>query len=113
MTKGYDGNPVQAETTDEGRCPPEAHGSATNRTGRASCLPAGDTATAHSERLIDIMDQKEAEHAPPPPLSPSLISLVVFVDVKHHVKKRKKHNGRVQELCESLGGRPWLPVPNN
>ena len=36
--------------------------------------------------------------------SPSLISLMVSVDVKHHEGD--------QELCESRGGRPGLPVPN-
>ena len=25
---------------------------------------------------------------------------------------KKKHSVRVQELCDSRGGRPWLPVPN-
>ena len=34
--------------------------------------------------------------------SPSLISLMVSVDVKHHVCL----------VCESRGGRPGLPVPN-
>ena len=40
--------------------------------------------------------------------SPSLtvIVLVVSVDVKQHCT-------RVQELCESRGGRPGLPVPNS
>ena len=37
--------------------------------------------------------------------SPSLISLMVSVAVKHHGRK-------AQELCESRGGRPGLPVPN-
>ena len=36
--------------------------------------------------------------------SPSLISLMVSVDIKQHLKNR------VQELCESLGGRPGFPV---
>ena len=37
--------------------------------------------------------------------SPSLVSLMVSVDIKQHLKNR------VQELCESRGGRPGLPVP--
>ena len=41
--------------------------------------------------------------------SPSLISLMVSVDVKHH---SINHQVRGQELCESRGGRPGLPVPN-
>ena len=44
---------------------------------------------------------------PSPPFSPSLISLMVSVDVKHHVYLRRII---VQELCESRGGRPGLPV---
>ena len=35
----------------------------------------------------------------------SLKSLMVSVDIKQHLKNR------VQELCESRGGRPGLPVP--
>ena len=46
---------------------------------------------------------------PPPPFFPSLISLVVSVDVKHHVYLRNRIV-RVQELCESRGGRPGLSV---
>ena len=42
---------------------------------------------------------------PPPPLFPSLISLMVSVDVKHHDYR----NCRAQQLCESRGGRPGLP----
>ena len=42
--------------------------------------------------------------------SPSLISLMVSVDVKQHLKEIAKI--RAQELCESRGGRPGLPVPN-
>ena len=38
--------------------------------------------------------------------TPSLITLMVSVDIKQHLKNR------VQELCESRGGRPGLPVPN-
>ena len=38
---------------------------------------------------------------------PSLISLVVFVDVNYH--ERRKTNIRAQELCESRGGRPGFP----
>ena len=41
-------------------------------------------------------------------LFPSLISLVVSVDVKHHVYLLRRC-GRAQELCESGGGRPGLP----
>ena len=37
--------------------------------------------------------------------SPSLIVLMVSVDVKRHVQ-----NVRAQELCESSGGRPGLAV---
>ena len=37
----------------------------------------------------------------------SLIVLTVSVDVKQHLKKK------AQELCESRGGRPGLPVPNS
>ena len=39
--------------------------------------------------------------------SPSLIVLMVSMDVKQHLKKL-----RAQELCESQSGRPGLPVPN-
>ena len=64
---------------------------------------------------------------PLPPFSPSLISLMVSVDVKHHVyllicyvNPRLLHGIQVnsgerkvcivQELCESRGGRPGLSV---
>ena len=40
--------------------------------------------------------------------SPSLIVLMVFVDIKQHWTTRI----RAQELCGSRGGRPGLPVPN-
>ena len=40
--------------------------------------------------------------------SPSLISLMVSVDVKQHLKKL-----RAQEVCESRDGRPGLPVPKS
>ena len=43
--------------------------------------------------------------------SPSLISLIVSVDVKQHERK-KKDQSRAQELCGSRGV-PWLPVPNS
>ena len=42
--------------------------------------------------------------------SPSLIVRAVSVDIKLHMKKK---NPRVQEMCESRGGRPGLPVPNS
>ena len=42
---------------------------------------------------------------------PSLIALMVLVDVKQNLKK--KSGARAQELCESRGGRPGLPVPNS
>ena len=38
--------------------------------------------------------------------SPSLISLMGFVDVKQHRNKKLCH------VCESRGGRRGLPVPN-
>ena len=42
---------------------------------------------------------------------PSLISLMVSVDVKHHVYLLTYFfRVRVQELCESRGGRPGLSV---
>ena len=44
--------------------------------------------------------------------SPSLISLMVFVDIKHHVYLLTINKETAQELCESRGGRHWLPVPN-
>ena len=40
--------------------------------------------------------------------SPSLIGLMVSVDVEQHLNKH-----RAQEMCESGGGRPGLPVPNS
>ena len=40
--------------------------------------------------------------------SPSLIVLMVSV----HVKQLELYYHRTQELCESGGGRPGLPVPN-
>ena len=43
--------------------------------------------------------------------SPPLIIPTVSVDVKQHLKK-KAFWLRAQELCESGGGRPGLPVPN-
>ena len=57
------------------------------------------------------------------PGSPSPIILMVSVDVKQHLKKEKTHTSgnselelyylRAQELCESRGGCPRLPVPNS
>ena len=41
--------------------------------------------------------------------SPSLISLLVSVDVKHH-ERRTLSEG--QELCQSRSGHPGLPVPD-
>ena len=43
-------------------------------------------------------------------VSPSLIVLMVSVDVKQHLNK--SFVLRAQELCGSRGGRPGLPVPN-
>ena len=37
---------------------------------------------------------------------------MVSVDVKHHVYFTHSGTHRVQELCESRGGRPGLSVPN-
>ena len=49
----------------------------------------------------------------PMPFIPlSLISHTVSVEVKHHETQKCCH-GRVQELCESRGGRPGLPAPKN
>ena len=42
--------------------------------------------------------------------SPSLIVLMVSVDVKQHLNIG---HHRAQKLCESRGGRPWLPVANS
>ena len=42
--------------------------------------------------------------------SPSLLVLTVSVDVKQHRTSTVKLV-RVQEVCESGGGRPELPVP--
>ena len=42
--------------------------------------------------------------------SPSLTVLMVSVDVKQHLTSL---TFKVQELCESRGGRPGLPVPNS
>ena len=39
------------------------------------------------------------------------ISLMVSVDIKHHVYLLMTYS-RVHEMCESQGGRPGLPVPN-
>ena len=47
---------------------------------------------------------------------PSLISLMVSVDIKHHVyfvDVMQHRLNRARELCESRGGRPGLPVPNS
>ena len=51
-------------------------------------------------------------HTPVPRFSPSLISLMVSVDVKHHVYLLTllTDRFRVQELCESQGGRSGLSV---
>ena len=49
-------------------------------------------------------------HTPSPLLLSSLISLMVSVDVKHHVYLLTAALDRVQELCESRGGRPGLAV---
>ena len=50
-----------------------------------------------------------------PILPPSLINHTVSVDVKHHERMKyeeKARRSRAQELCESRGGRPGLPVHN-
>ena len=45
--------------------------------------------------------------------SPSPTVLMVCVDVKQLLKKEEEEGGvRAQELCESRGDRPGLPVPN-
>ena len=52
-----------------------------------------------------------SSHTSIPPFSPSLISLLVSVDVKHHVYFTLLClQNIVQELCESRGGRPGLSV---
>ena len=45
--------------------------------------------------------------------SPSLIVLMVSVDVKQRSKKKTRQEFRALELCKSRGGRPRLPVPNS
>ena len=50
---------------------------------------------------------------PYPILPRPVISLAVYVDVKDKERKRKLTRGRAQQLCESRGGRPGLPVPNS
>ena len=45
----------------------------------------------------------------PPPYPPTL-SLIVSVDVKHHVYLLSYSSRRVQELSESRDGRPGLSV---
>ena len=46
--------------------------------------------------------------------SPSLIVLMVSVDVELHLKKKEEEEElRAEELCESRGMRPGLPVPNS
>ena len=57
--------------------------------------------TVYSDRYIISL----SSHLPP--FSPSLISLMVSVDVKHHVYLLTSIM-IVQELCESRGGRPGL-----
>ena len=51
---------------------------------------------------------------PPPTLFPSIISLMVSVDDKHHAYfyYRDSYLFRAQELCENPVGRPGLPVPD-
>ena len=44
--------------------------------------------------------------------SPSRIVCTVSVDVRQHLK-RKSQEIRAQELCESRGGRPGLPISNS
>ena len=44
--------------------------------------------------------------------SPSLIVLVVSVDLTHHLNLDFDENIRAQKLCESRGGRPGLAVRN-
>ena len=43
--------------------------------------------------------------------SPLLIVLMISVDVKQHLNRNVRF--RAQELCESGGDRPGLPVPNS
>ena len=45
--------------------------------------------------------------------SPSLIVLMICGRKTALKKKKKKKTIRTQELCESRGGRPGLPVPNS
>ena len=45
--------------------------------------------------------------------SPSLIVIMVSVDVKQHLKKRSTDSWLRQKPYESRGGRPGLPVPNS
>ena len=58
--------------------------------------------TVYSDRYI--LSLSPHLHTPVPVFSPSLINLMVFVDVKHHVELLTYII--VQELCES----PWLSV---
>ena len=45
--------------------------------------------------------------------SPSLISLMVSVDVKQHERRRMNHTELRSCVSESRGGRPGLPVPDS
>ena len=42
----------------------------------------------------------------------SLTVLMVSVDLKQHLKKKKTLSQSSGAVCESRGGRPGLPVPN-
>ena len=44
--------------------------------------------------------------------SPSLMVLMVSVDIKQHLKKKAVWF-KAQELCESGGDRPGFPIPNS
>ena len=45
--------------------------------------------------------------------SPSPVVLMVSVDVRDHKAILELNRCRAEELCESRGDRPGLPVPNS
>ena len=72
-----------------------------------------DLYTRHILQIRRTMDQSCVKVEGAVLGSPSLIVIMVSVDVKQHLKKRSTDSWLRQKPYESRGGRPGLPVPNS